>query len=348
MRSERPSTLEDRAHGVVVPAAPAALPDARRAPSAHRWPHHSSLLLFTFLWGANFVLAEVALREMAPISFSVSRFVVGALALIFVLYLQCRVVARRTGTAIRLFPDVRREDWPRLLLVAVFGAALAPWLGIEGLGLTHGARASLWLALGPVLSVGLGVVLRTERLGWMGLAGVLLAGLGTLTLALDGLRSEQDYWLGDLLLVLALLLAVAELHLIKPLAARYGATPMVTARTVIGGLLYVALATPSLAGEPWLALTAWTWIAILAGGAVGVGVGQWVKVRALDALGPTRVVLYGNLVPVAAMLLAWAALSRVPSLLEVVAAVLILLGAVCLQLFDRYRHVTADTTATSA
>lgn len=293
-------------------------------------PHHALLLFFVMLWGGNFVLAEVALREMAPISFSVARFLAGGGALLGLLYLQVRT---RNGGG-RLFPALDRSDWPRLLLVAIFGATLAPWLGIEGLALTHGARASLWLALGPALSCGIGRVLRTERLGRAGYLGVVLAGLGTFALALDGLDPARNYWLGDVLLFAALVLAVAELHLIKPLAARYGATPMVAARTAIGGGLYLLIGLPALSGEPWLDLSVWVWIAILFGGAIGVGVGQWVKVRALHTLGPTRVVLYGNLVPLAALLLAWLTIGTDPSLLEVTAGVLIILGSICLQVID--------------
>ncbi len=67
---------------------------------------------------------------------------------------------------------------------------------------------------------------------------------------------------------------------------------------------------------------------------VGVGMGQWVKYRALDVLAPTRVVLYGNLVPVATLVLAWIAIGTPPSLLEIVAAGCIVAGAVCLQVLD--------------
>ena len=316
-------------------------------PRESAWSHHSTLLLFTLLWGGNFVLAEVALREMAPISFSVARFLMGGGAMLAILYLQCRATARKNGARIRLFPSLDKEDWPRLLLVSVLGATLAPWLGIEGLSLTNGARASLWLALGPVLSVGIGALMRTERIGKMGYVGVILAGLGTFTLAVDGLSQENNYWLGDVLLFLALLMAVGELHLIKPLAAKYGATPMVAARTAIGGFLYVLVASPSLIDQTWLALSEWTWVAILAGGAIGIGVGQWVKVRALHSLGPTRVVLYGNLVPVAAMVLAWLVLSTAPTALEIAAAVLIILGAVFLEKLDTYKHPTDATTEAS-
>lgn len=307
------------------------------------WPHHALLSFFVLLWGGNFVLAEVALWEMAPISFSVARFLMGGGALIALFYGQYSVNNDGYGAGTeRLFPELRRRDWPRLLVVSVLGATLAPWLGIEGLGLTHGARASLWLALGPVLSSALGYLWDTERIGRAGYLGIGLAGLGTFALAADGLQPERAYWLGDLLLFLALLMTVAELHLIKPLVARYGSIPMVATRTALGGTLYALIAMPELVGEPWLQLSAWTWIAILFGGAVGVGVGQWVKVRALGTLGPTRVVLYGNLVPVATLGIAWLTIGTEPSLLEGIAAVFIVLGAYCLQVLDPRARTAAS------
>jgi drug/metabolite transporter (DMT)-like permease len=289
------------------------------------------------------VLAEVALREMAPISFSVSRFLMGGGALLALLYTQRP--APNDEAPSRLFPSIRWGDWPRLLAVSVLGATLAPWLGIEGLDLTHSGRASLWLALGPVLSSALGYLGGTERIGWVGYLGIGLAGLGTFVLAADGLRPQQAYWAGDLLLLTALLMTVAEMHLIKPLVSHYGSIPMVALRTTIGGSLYLLVASPVLAGEPWLALSAWTWVAILLGGTVGVGLGQWVKYRALTVIGPTRVVLYGNLVPVATLLLAWLTLGTDPSGLEVLSAVLIVTGAVCLQIVDLRAASAAPSAA---
>jgi drug/metabolite transporter (DMT)-like permease len=291
-------------------------------------------LLFIFLWGANFILAEIALKEMSPISFSVSRFAMGGIAMILVMYLQYRSECRRTSKSITFFPKIKKRDWPRLLLISVIGATLAPWLGIEGLGLTHGARASLWLALGPAVSTGFGYFFSTERMGFYGYLGVILAVIGTVILGWDGLRPEQGYWLGDLILIAALILTVIELHLIKPLARNYGSVPIVALRTAIGGSLYILIASPALIEVTWLSLGLWTWIAILAGGAIGVGIGQWVKVRALKKLGPTQVILYGNMVPIAALLIAWLSIGENPTQLEILSAVFIISGAIFIQVID--------------
>lgn len=277
---------------------------------------------------------------MAPISFSVSRFAMGGITLFVVLYLQYRGDCKRTSGSIPFLPVVKKKHWPRLLIISVIGATLAPWLGIEGLGLTHGARASLWLALGPAVSTGFGYLLRTERLGFYGYLGVILAVIGTVILAWDGLRPKQGYWLGDLILIVALILTIVELHLIKPLVYEYGAVPVVALRTAIGGSLYLFIASPALIEVSWLSLGSWTWIAILAGGAIGVGVGQWVKVRALKRLGPTQVVLYGNLVPIAALLIAWFSIGENPSYLEIISAVFIISGAVLIQIIDTKSRTT--------
>ncbi|MEX0769864.1 MAG: DMT family transporter [Balneolaceae bacterium] len=307
--------------------------------------HHGLLFLFTFFWGANFILAEIALNEMSPISFSVSRFAMGGITMLLFLYMQCYYDSRRNGTPFQFFPRIDRADWLRLLVISILGATLAPWLGIEGLGLTHGARASIWLALGPAISAGFGLLLSTEKMGRYGYMGVIFAGLGTFILAFDGLRAGQGYWAGDLLLFIALALTVIELHLIKPLAYKYGSISIVTMRTLIGGSLYLFIASPSLLQESWLMFGFWTWFAILAGGAIGVGVGQWVKVRALRSLGPTRVVIYGNLVPVAAMIIAWLSIGENPSFFELLAGGLIIAGAIFIQVVDVINRKAVTTPA---
>ena len=302
-------------------------PEVREA----AWPHHVILVVFTAIWGANFVLAEVALKDMTPIAFSVSRFVMGGAGLLAILYLPDGWLLRETGAG-RRRRRISRTDWPRLVFVSIIGATLAPWLGIEGLALTYAGRAALWLALAPAFSAVIGYVIRTERIGGAGRIGLFLAALGTFGMAADGLDPDRGYWLGDLLLIAGMAMAVAELHLIRPLASQYGAARIVAIRTAVGGAFYVLIAMPALVMQSWLTFSVWTWVAILAGGSIGVGVGQWVKVRALRAVGPTQVVIYGNMVPVATLFIGWLTIGSHSSLLEIGAGMLIVIGAVCTQI----------------
>src|SRR5699024_12700687 len=113
-------------------------------------------------------------------------------------------------------------------------------------------RASLWLALGPAVSTVWGYLFGTERLGFYGYTGVMLAVTGTIVLAWDGIQPGRGYWLGDLILIIALILTVIELHLIKPLAREYGSVPIVSLRTVIGGARFLLIPLPSRLLAPWL------------------------------------------------------------------------------------------------
>lgn len=299
---------------------------AGREPDAPaHWPHHTLLGAFTFVWGANFVLAEIALAELTPIAFSVARFAVAAAVLALVFGRRAR--HRDTDAGSRF----DRRDLPRLALAAALGAALGPWLGIEGLDHTHAGRASLFVAISPAVSALIGLPMRTERLDRIALAGLATTVAGALLLAAEGLTAAKPMWLGDALLFGGILATVGEFHVLRPLVRRYGPNRIVVRRTLIGAALYAALASPWLDEQPWTQLSPMVWLAILGGGAIGVGMGQWAKTRALDVLGPTRVVVYGNLVPVATIVLALLFLGNVPRTGEIIAGALIVTGTLVLQ-----------------
>jgi drug/metabolite transporter (DMT)-like permease len=114
----------------------------------------------------------------------------------------------------------------------------------------------------------------------------------------------------------------------------------VASRTAIGGILYLLIAAPAIARVSWQTLSGWTRIAILVGGSIGVGMGQWAKLRSVRALGPIRVILYGNLVPLVTVALASLTLGTRPSSVELAAGALIVLGSVCLHVLDTAPRLT--------
>jgi len=57
------------------------------------------------------------------------------------------------------------------------------------------------------------------------------------------------------------------------------------------------------------------------------------------------VVIYGNLVPLAAMLIAWLSIGENPSLNEIIAGILIIAGAIFVQILDAFRPGQDNTSA---
>jgi drug/metabolite transporter (DMT)-like permease len=288
---------------------------------------HVALSAFTFVWGANFVLAAVALREVTPIVFSVSRFAFAALLLFPLIFRR----TRREGAP---RPRPRPAQLARLVAVAVLGAALAPWLGIEGLARSTAGRAALYPAMAPAISALVGRAMGHETLSATNAGGLLLVGLGSVALAADRIGGGGDVT-GDLLLGAAVVAAVAELHLIKALATAWGPATATAWRTTLGTALYALVALPFLLATPWGSLSSWTWVAIVLGGTIGVGLGSWVKVAASEILGPTRVIVYGNLVPLTTALLGALALHQYPSAFEGLAGLFVVAGAFLVQRRDR-------------
>ena len=118
-------------------------------------------------------------------------------------------------------------------------------------------------------------------------------------------------------------------------------------RTVFGGLIYLLIALPAGVGLPWTQLPDIVWIALAFGGVLAIGIGHWVQGSAIQTIGPTRVVLYHNVVPIIALIASALLVQGSPSFVELVAIVLIVLGIGTVQLTDARRsHRPAEAKQT--
>jgi len=226
---------------------------------------HSALSVFTLIWGANFILAKVAIRQMDPLPFSALRFGIGGISAALIWFLW--ISRSRNGASYFRHANARpgAADLRRIALAALFGTVAAPWLGTEGLAATHGTRAAVWVALGPVVSALIGRFRDCETLTGSNVIGLILGVSGGLLLAFDGATSGMGYGRGDIMMLAALVLTIVELHLLQPAIHQYGALPVLAMRTAFGGMVYLAIAFPSLYTQRWELMDGITWAAILLG-----------------------------------------------------------------------------------
>ncbi len=284
----------------------------------------SLIAFFVLIWGLNFLLAEVALTEVVPVGFSAARFLVGSLAGVFILWYRSRIVN------LDFIFDSREKV--RLGIAIVIGGVLAPWLGIVGLSLTHAGRAAIWIAMFPTISFLMGLRFRTEKIHALTLIAVGVTGFGAVLLSLDGWKNESG--LGDLFLISAVILSVAELHLLRPLVLKHPPISIGMVRLIGGALLYGLVAMPWLVDVVWITLSPITWVAILGGGIVAICMGQWVQARANRVFGPTVLSIHYLAVPVVALIGGWIFLSTEPQAIEWIAGGVILGGVALLKSGD--------------
>jgi len=142
----------------------------------------------------------------------------------------------------------------------------------------------------------------------------------------DGLSLGAETLEGDLLMVGAAVLWATYTVGSAGLVRRYGSL-RATAWTLWSGTpVLVLLGTPSLLRTRWESMSAWIWVGVAYAGVFSVGVAYLLWYRGVSRLGTSRTAVYSNLVPVTALLTAWAWLGEVPTTWQVTGAAIILVG----------------------
>ncbi len=276
-----------------------------------------AMLGVVLIWGSNFAVVKYALNEMRPLAFNGLRFIFAS-ALMAALVLL-------TQRSLR----VERRDWGRLVLAGFMGNTIHQVSWIVGLAGTKAGNSSLLLATGPIfialLSAFAGLEAITRRM-W---TGILLSFAGIfLVIANSGkaLGLDTSTLLGDILTLLAAICWAIYTVLSKPLLQRYPPLKL-TALTMAMGTPFILLAAiPDLAAQDWRAITWRGWLGLAYSFILAISVCYIIYYQAIRVVGNARTGIYGNLVPVIALVVAALTLNEKITPLQLMGAVVILVG----------------------
>ena len=225
---------------------------------------------------------------------------------------------------------VRTSALPRLLLVAAFGAVIAPVCLVWGLQRTGAVGASLLLNFEGAFTVLLGWLLFREEVGRrVGFALVLMAVAGA---CLVYRASSESFGWGAMAIVAATLAWALDNSLTRPLAD-LDPTQVVRWKASFGALLSFALT--SLVGQPFPPLR--NAVVLLACGALGYGVSLRFYLRAQRAIGAGRTGSVFAIAPFIGAIAGWLVGDRTAGPLTIVAACLFV-AALYLHLTERHEH----------
>lgn len=268
------------------------------------------------LWAASFILNEVALRSLAPLSVAAARWTVTALVLLA--WLAWRGEMARFAAALR-------TDGRGLLAVALFGVPLLYGLQISGQARTTAMNTGLLANTVPVFTALLALVWLRQRLHWTGWAGIALALVGAWIISAGGVRVQinQTTALGDLLVLLSSLAGALYFVLGSRWLRTYPPLLVTAAVAVLGAAMLLPLALWTDTGSVW------TWPAALAVLALGLGPGLLANLwwwETVAWLGAPRAAVYIYLIPLLTMLLAALLLHEQLAPTQALGAVLLLGG----------------------
>ncbi|MDE3200241.1 MAG: DMT family transporter [Acidobacteriota bacterium] len=233
-----------------------------------RFLGYSACALAGTLWGTGFYFGRLALNEMSVEYMVLYRFAFACLVMLPVALINLRRV--------RLTPG----ELKILLLSAFFGIPVQFLIQFHGLAHTTVSHASLMVGSMPVL-LGVAAALfageRLDKIGWFALIGSTV-GVVLIVSGNQHGRSgpEHPTLLGDLLVVLSLITALAWVLLSKKLMETHSPL-VVTAYTILTGSLMLAawvlgawLLSPLLHNHgtppPFAHISITAWSALAAGG----------------------------------------------------------------------------------
>ena len=263
-----------------------------------RQPHlrtDLALLGLSVIWGVNFSVIKIALREFEPLAFNALRFVLASSTLFVFLRLRGPV------------PLPARRHWIRIVSLGLLANVVYQLLFIYGVDRTLAGNAGLVLATTPVWTLILASVTGSEHHGVPVWGGVLatLGGMVLVVVAGDvGVGWGEGLLMGDLLLVLASITWAAYTVGTQNLTREYGALAVTSWTLWVGTLGLVAISATSLWSTEW-GLISWTgWLGAVYSGVLAIAVAYLIWNHGLEHIGGPRTAAFSNLVPVVALIAA--------------------------------------------
>jgi drug/metabolite transporter (DMT)-like permease len=269
------------------------------------------------IWGTNFSVVKIALRDFSPLAFNALRFVLAS-AILFVVLHPSRATL-----------NVQRRDIATFIGLGLLGNVLYQMLFIYGVDWTLAGNAALMLATVPIFVSLFSTLKRHETIGRAGWAGVLLSVSGIVLVvwgSTRGLRFGSDTLRGDITMLGAAVAWSAYTVGAAPLVQKYGPLKATAGTMWIGTVVLVLISTPALLAQDWSAVSGGSWAGVVFSGALSIALAYIIWYYGVRHLGSSRTAVYSNTVPIVALLVAWATLGETPTMTQLAGAAAIVGG----------------------
>jgi len=267
-------------------------------PALTPYKNDIALVAVVLIWGVNFAVLKAALVELHPHVLNVLRFAISALVLGW-------LFAHRVEYDLQAFLQPMRKRLWTIVGLGLLGYLFYQLFFIIGVANTTAGSAALIMAGAPLWTALFGHVFGFDRMvmaGWLGLSLTLIGTAVIVFGGTDEVAFGSDVFLGNTLMVIAAMLWGAYTAFNKPATASADPIGLTFWSVIVAFPFLVAIGLPYAADGAWLTLEAWVWAAILFSGGLSTGIAFAIWNTAVRNVGPSQTAIYGNLVPVVALL----------------------------------------------
>lgn len=272
------------------------------------------LILANVIWGAAFPVYKWTLEKIDPFTFAFLRF---ALA------------------AIIIFPFARKNlkitksDIPLLILISIISITFQISFLFFGLRYTPSINAPIILSSGPIVLIIASALFLKDKIKFKLLIGTFISLIGVLIIMFRSSVGvvESDIFLGNLLLVLAMLCSVAQAVVLKKIMNRNEPMAVVFWSFVIGAIPFLApifLFEPNFLGYSYLNIQVLT--GILYATILSSIVGYYFLYFGIKYIKASEIGIFSYVDPIATIVVAIPLLSEKITSTYLIGAFLVFLG----------------------
>jgi drug/metabolite transporter (DMT)-like permease len=253
------------------------------------------LLLMILIWGSNFSIVKVALRDFPEGPFNAMRLLVATLVYLSVIF----------GSSARSrLQALTRRDWIELFFLGSVGTFLYQFCFVASVKRTSVANGSLIIGVSPIVIAVLSALAGHERIRPVRWLGIAVAMFGLYMVVGRGVDISGQTWRGDLLMMGGVICWAVYSVWSQPILKRHSPLIVIALTFSIGATLYVLTMVPVMIATEWRSISAFSWLMMGTSALLALNLSYWIWYTGLKRLGGSRTSVYSYLTPVVAMIVA--------------------------------------------
>ena len=275
------------------------------------------MLLAVMLWALNFSFVKIALREFSPLGFNGIRLCLSSLFLILVLILK------------RENLRIHRSDLWKILSMGIIGNTVFQILFIHGINLTTASNTSVIMAMTPIFIALISVVLKHEKISWVGWVGIFISFIGFYLVIIQQNGTFNLSWnnmKGDFMIFTSNLCWAYYTILAKPLLEKMSPLKLTGITMAVGAVFFLPFASKDIAQISYKSISLNSWAVLLYSALFALTICYIIWYASVKRIGNSKTAIFGNFTPIFSIIFAYIFISERMTPLQIVGAVIIVGG----------------------